>query len=147
MFLHLCRLKHELFFKGIQELVYSMYSMYLSHPQQVQLRGTAAIRAPCNPKTSPSYLEETANTSHSVFSFPHIPNESKREITSAGKEPSAFSKTAGKASAHLLKSPIFTLEEELTYSFSSTKIKSASKDGRARCLIRLTTKIQHTWAS
>lgn len=98
-------------FKRIQELVCNKYFMYLSHPQHVQQQGIAGIRALCDPETSLSRLEEMANTSHSIFSFPHPRNESKRKFTSAGKEPSAFSKTAGKASAHLPKTPIFTLEE------------------------------------
>lgn len=129
LFLHLCKLKHEPCFKGIQELVCNMYFMYLSHPQQVQPHGMAGTGAQCNPKSSLSHLEEMANTFHSIFSFPHTPSESKRKFTSARTEPRAFSKTAGKASAHLPKTPIFTPEEHLrarSHSFSPDQNRERS---------------------
>lgn len=74
--------------------------------------------------TSLSYLEET--TFHSIFFLaPHSQWEKKEVYPNfVRKEPSAFPKTAGKASAHVLKTPIFTLEQQLrarSHNFSSTK--------------------------
>lgn len=101
-----------------------MCILCICHTQQIQSHGTGGIRAPCNPNN----LSVILGGNHFPLHFFPCSTLSVREKRSLSyfvrKEPSAFPITAGKASAHVLKTPIFNLEQQLrarSHNFSSTK--------------------------
>lgn len=80
----------------------AMCILCIYHTQQVQSHGTAGIRAPGNPKNLSVILGGNHFPLH-IFLAP----QSQWEFIFTRKEPSAFPKTAGKASAHVLKNSHF----------------------------------------